>query len=116
LRSYRRFPCATEEACSEDAVQLGTWRKEARGGSSEEAYLAGFVLCDFMLGVLLALFALAVGAAGLWDVDLIRRIAISRDDNQCYNRLEVCTSRCRRSALETASFRRSLNAWVPIPK
>ena len=28
------------------------------------AYLAGFVLCDFVLGVLLALFAFAVGAAG----------------------------------------------------
>lgn len=33
-------------------------------------YLAGFVLGDFVLGVLLALFALAIGATGLWDVDL----------------------------------------------
>jgi hypothetical protein len=39
----------------------------------EVAYLAGFVLCDFVLGVLLALFALAVGATGFWDVDLLKR-------------------------------------------
>lgn len=32
-------------------------------------HLAGFVLCDFMLGVLLAVFALAVGAARFGDVD-----------------------------------------------
>ena len=30
-------------------------------------YLAGFVLGDFVLGVLLAVFALAIGAAGLMD-------------------------------------------------
>ena len=34
------------------------------------AYLAGFVLCDFVLGVLFAIFALAVGAAGFGNVDL----------------------------------------------
>ena len=32
-------------------------------------YLSGFVLCDFMLGVFLALFALAVGAAGFWNLE-----------------------------------------------
>ena len=36
----------------------------------KRAYLAGLVLCDLVLGVLLAVFALAVGAAGLWNVDL----------------------------------------------
>lgn len=35
------------------------------------AHLAGLVLCDFMLGVFLAVFALAVGAAGFGDVDLV---------------------------------------------
>lgn len=36
----------------------------------EATYFAGFVLCDFVLGVFLAFFALAVGAAGFRDVDL----------------------------------------------
>ena len=35
-----------------------------------EAYLAGLVLRDFMVGVLLAFLALAIGAAGLGNVDL----------------------------------------------
>ena len=34
-------------------------------------YLAGFVLRDFVLSVLLAISALAVGTAGLWDVHLL---------------------------------------------
>jgi len=34
------------------------------------AYLAGLVLCDFVLGVLLAFFAFAVGPSGFWDIDL----------------------------------------------
>jgi len=33
-------------------------------------YFAGFVLRDFVLGVLLAVFAFAVGAPGFGDVDL----------------------------------------------
>ena len=33
-------------------------------------YLAGFILCDLVLSVLLAFFALAVGATGLWYVNL----------------------------------------------
>lgn len=33
-------------------------------------YLAGLVLSDLVLSVLLAARALAVGAASLWDVDL----------------------------------------------
>ena len=33
-------------------------------------YLAGFVLCDLVLGMLLAVFAFAVGPACLWYVDL----------------------------------------------
>jgi len=41
--------------------------KEGRLGMM---YFAGFVLCDFVLSVLLAVFAFAVGAAGLGYVDL----------------------------------------------
>lgn len=33
--------------------------------------LAGFVLRDLVLGVLLAVFAFAVGPAGLWNIDLL---------------------------------------------
>ena len=33
-------------------------------------YLAGFVLGDFVLGVFLAVFAFAVGAAGFGYIDL----------------------------------------------
>lgn len=33
-------------------------------------YLSGLVLGNLVLGVLLAILALAVGASGLWDVDL----------------------------------------------
>jgi len=43
--------------------------------SSEYAFsanLAGFVLCDFVLGVLLAVLALAISAPGLGNVDLER--------------------------------------------
>ena len=36
----------------------------------EATYFARFVLCHFVLGVFLAFFALAVGAAGFRDVDL----------------------------------------------
>jgi len=36
-------------------------------------YLSGLVLCDLVLGVLPALLALAVGASGLWNVDLEER-------------------------------------------
>ena len=35
-----------------------------------DAYFSGLVLCDFVLGVLFAGLALAVGATGLRDVDL----------------------------------------------
>ena len=40
------------------------------GVRGEGIYLSGFVLSDLVLGVLSAVFALAVGASGLWDVDL----------------------------------------------
>jgi hypothetical protein len=43
---------------------------ECMGVDPGVAYLAGFVLGDFVLSVLFAGFALAVGAAGLGDVDL----------------------------------------------
>jgi len=35
-----------------------------------ETNFAGFVLCNLMLGVFFAVFAFAVGAASLWNVDL----------------------------------------------
>ena len=38
-------------------------------------HLSGFVLCDFVLGVLPAVLAFAVGAARFRDVDLERRRA-----------------------------------------
>ena len=37
-------------------------------------YLSGLVLGDLVLGVLAALLALAVGASGLWNVDLGERM------------------------------------------
>ena len=37
-------------------------------GGGGEAYLAGFVLGDFVLGVFFAFFAFAVGAAGFGDL------------------------------------------------
>ncbi len=40
------------------------------GGGGGRAYLAGFVLSDFVLGVFLAGLALAVGSTCLRDVDL----------------------------------------------
>lgn len=40
------------------------------GGAHRATYLSGLVLCDFMLGVLSAVLALAVGASGLGYVDL----------------------------------------------
>ena len=39
------------------------------GDGENGMYLSGFVLCDFVLGVFLALFALAVGAAGFGNLD-----------------------------------------------
>lgn len=45
--------------------------KGRRGGRGDAGrYFAGFVLGDFVLGVLSAVFAFAVGAAGFGDVDL----------------------------------------------
>ena len=41
------------------------------GVRRRRSYLPGLVLGDFVLGVLLAVFALAIGAAGLGDVDLV---------------------------------------------
>lgn len=39
------------------------------GGGEWLRYLAGFVLRDFVLGMLFALFALAVGAAGFGNLE-----------------------------------------------
>jgi hypothetical protein len=43
----------------------GIWTR-----GSWERYLSGLVLRDLVLSVLSAVLALAVGASGLWDVDL----------------------------------------------
>ena len=40
-------------------------------------YLSGLVLGDLVLGVLAALLALAIGASGLWNVDLRERMLAS---------------------------------------
>ena len=52
----------------------GVWGVFGESGGGEgnrgrRAYLAGFVLCDFVLGVLFALFAFAIGAARFGDLD-----------------------------------------------
>lgn len=44
--------------------------RKGRGGEGRRIYLAGFVLCDFVLGMLFTFFAFAVGAAGFGNVDL----------------------------------------------
>ena len=49
-------------------TEVGGW--EGKWGR----YLAGFVLCDFVLRMFLAVFALAVGAAGFGYVDLDERV------------------------------------------
>ena len=41
---------------------------------SEYTNFAGFILCDFVVCVLLAVFTLAIGAASLWNVDLIAKV------------------------------------------
>lgn len=46
-------------------MQMNIWEKRQK---KEEWYLAGFILGDFMLGVLSTLLALAVGAAGFGDL------------------------------------------------
>ena len=51
------------------ASSNGVEERERMNGE-EATYFAGFVLGDFVLGVFLAFFALAVGAAGFRDVDL----------------------------------------------
>ena len=47
----------------------GFFGEKGGGGEQGKAYLAGFVLCDFVLGVLFALFAFAIGAARFGDLD-----------------------------------------------
>lgn len=42
--------------------------EEDEGGGGIVTYLSGFVLGDFVLGVLSTLFAFAVGAAGFGDL------------------------------------------------
>ena len=61
-----RRPRRTEDGSAEGSI--GGYL-EAKGDAAK-SYLAGFVLCDLVLGVLLAFFALAVGATGLGYVNL----------------------------------------------
>ena len=46
--------------------------RDGKSFGEEGTCLSGLVLCDFVLGVLSAVLALAVGASGFWDVDLER--------------------------------------------
>jgi len=72
------LPWATVEAWrGEVLARVHGVEWEAEVGDGEGAaerwgrlYFAGFVLGDFVLGVLLAVFAFAVGAPGFGDVDL----------------------------------------------
>lgn len=55
----------------------------------EQRCLSGLVLCDLVLGVLLAVPALAIGSSGLWYVDLevvllaeILRSSVRRPESQ----------------------------------
>ena len=52
-------------------------RSSVRNSSIACVYLSGLVLGDLVLGVLAALLALAVGASGLWNVDLRDRMLAS---------------------------------------
>jgi hypothetical protein len=61
--------------CEEGSLALSVigsiWYSQNRALQSVvESYLSGLVLGDLVLGVLLAVSALAVGASGLWNVDL----------------------------------------------
>jgi hypothetical protein len=57
---------------------------EGEEGIGSASYFAGFVLCDLVLGVLLAVFALAVGAAGFGYVDLNENPIISMLPSKLY--------------------------------
>jgi len=48
--------------------------RDGKSFGEEGTCLSGLVLCDFVLGVLSAVLALAVGASGLWDVNLENNI------------------------------------------
>ena len=52
-----------------DGSMLGTMILAGRRRRVETDF-SGLILCDLVLGVLLALLALAVGASSLWNVDL----------------------------------------------
>lgn len=45
------------------------WGRGGEGNRGRRGYLAGFVLCDFVLGMLFALFAFAIGAARFGDLE-----------------------------------------------
>lgn len=64
------------------------------GETSWMTDLASFVLRDLVLGVLLAVLAFAVGAAGLWNVDLLAE-SISIDPARCATDSFVQSSTCR---------------------
>jgi len=64
LAVVTRLPCAKREAWGQLLETVERW------WDAGSVYLAGLVLGDLVLGVLLAVPALAVGAASLWNVDL----------------------------------------------
>ena len=63
--------------------------RKTKEGYDDSAYLAGFVLRDLMLSVLLAIFALAIGAASLWYVHLRRT---DRQPFYSSSNVEICMS------------------------
>ena len=76
-----------------------------RGGRVETNF-AGFVLCDFVLGVFLAALALAVSAAGLRNVDLMTHDNVSCGFIRCREPPVFVTSNRRRSEVDSQSSSR----------
>lgn len=58
-------------------------------------YLSCLVLGNLVLGVLLALLTLAVGASGLWDVDLGENVSLW---SAGFSRSCISCSRCSQSS------------------
>lgn len=56
--------------CEEGGLCLERVRDAENWSAVIATHLASLVLCDFVVGMLLAVFALAVGSSCLWNVDL----------------------------------------------
>lgn len=78
-----------------------------------DAHFAGFVLCDFVLGVLFAILALAVGAASLGNVDLFesKYVSLSYVDQDEDDNAVSCN--CSRRSLPF-HFPLSLWPWFEV--